>query len=264
MKTAIPILIVFFCLSANAVAQQHLKPMSPIAQKKGVIYDRETSFDFRIHTNGLFALGFNTGKIKTYYLTRFLHFEIGELKHPKENRYNVNRNFLNGPPTSSFIYGKQNAFFVLRAGMGRKRYYSERARRKGVRVGVSYQAGPVLGLLKPYYLDVIVNEAGNRTTILAVRYSEENQDQFLNPWNITGYSGLFKGLTEIKALPGLQLQAALHLEWGSEDEVLRAFEMGFMLDAFPKSIPILIELEDNRNRPFFLNLFLNLQLGKRR
>ncbi len=267
MKTTARLLLALsICLSANALpAQQHLKPLSPADQKKGVIYNTETSCDFRLHTNGLLAIGFNKAKIKTYYLTRFVHFEIGEIKHPKENRYNINRNFLSGPPTSSFVYGKQNALFALRAGLGQKRYYSERARRKGIRVGLSYEAGPVLGLIKPYYLDIIVNESGSsRPTIIQVRYSEETLGQFLNPWNIAGYSGLFKGMNEITLMPGLQIQAALHLEWGSEDEILQAFEMGFMLDAFPKKIPLLIELEDNKNRPFFLNLFLNLQLGKRK
>ncbi len=266
MKTTAHLLLVFFiCLSANSLAQQHLKPLSPVDPKKGVIYNTETSFDFRLHTNGPFSIGFNKAKIKTYYLTRFIHVEVGELKHPKENRYNINRNFLSGPPTSSFVYGKQNALFTLRAGLGRKRYYSERARRKGVRVGLSYEAGPVLGFVKPYYLDIIVNESGGgRPTIIKLRYTEENLGQFLNPWNIAGYSGFFKGLNELSLVPGLQAQVALHLEWGSEDEILRVLEMGFMLDAFPKKIPLLIELDDNKNRPFFINLFLNLQLGKRK
>ena len=264
MKSPIHIVLFFLCLSANALAQQHLQPFSPIEPEKGILYDKETSFDFRVHTNGLFALGYNIGKIRTYYKTRFIHFGIGELKHPKENRYNINRNFLNGPPSSSFIYGKQNAFFALRVGMGQKRYFSERARKKGVRVGISYEAGPVIGLLKPYYIDIFTNETGNRPVIITVRYSEETRSDFLSPWKILGASGLFKGASEMRFIPGLQIQTALHLEWGSQDELLRALEMGIMLDAFPKKIPILIPVENDPNRPFFLNLFINLQLGKRK
>jgi len=39
-----------------------------------------------------------------------------------------------------------------------------------------------------------------------------------------------------------------------------------MLDVFIKKIPILVENNDivnAENRPFFLNLYLNIQLGKR-
>ncbi len=263
--TSLVFSLVFFCLSANeALAQQHLSPLSPIEPEKGILYNKETSFDFRVHTNGLFALGYNIGKIRTYYKTSFVHFGLGELKNPKENRYNINRNFLNGPPSSSFIYGKQNALFALRFGLGQKRYFSERARKKGVRVGISYEAGPVLGLIKPYYIDVFANETGDRPVTITLRYSEETRDQFLSPWKILGASGFFKGVSELRAMPGLQIQSSLHLEWGSEDENLRALEMGFMLDAFPKKIPILIPLENDPNRPFFLNLFVNLQLGKRK
>ncbi len=264
MKLPIHIALLFLCLSANAFAQQHLQPFSPIEPEKGILYNKETSFDFRVHTNGLFALGYNIGKIRTYYKTRFIHFGFGELKHPKENRYNINRNFLNGPPSSSFVYGKQNALFALRIGMGQKRYFSERARKKGVRVGISYEAGPVIGLLKPYYIDIFTNETGNRPVIITVRYSEETRSDFLSPWKILGASGLFKGASEMRFIPGLQIQTALHLEWGSQDELLRALEMGIMLDAFPKKIPILIPVENDPNRPFFLNLFINLQLGKRK
>ena len=42
---------------------------------------------------------------------------------------------------------------MLRVGMGAKRYFSEKAKRKGIAIGINYQAGVSLGLLKPYYLD---------------------------------------------------------------------------------------------------------------
>ncbi|MCB0375397.1 MAG: hypothetical protein KDD04_05710, partial [Sinomicrobium sp.] len=147
----------------------------------GVIYNKEFSIDFKIHTNG-FGLGVNVGTLKTYYLTRFFNIEIGELKHPREFRQNFDFQLPGSNRISrAFIFGKQNSFFVLRGGVGEKRYLSEKARRKGLAVGISYEAGPSLGIQKPYYLELLrFLDAGNDFVIRSERYSEENADRFLN------------------------------------------------------------------------------------
>ena len=46
---------------------------------------------------------------------------------------------------------------------------------------------------------------------------------------------------------------------------LKAIEAGIMFDFYFKKVPIMVENDviDAENRPFFINLFINLQLGKR-
>jgi len=253
------------CL-ALASAQGTFQPRMEADQElKGIVYNKELTFDvFKMHTNG-FAVGVNFGTIRTYYLTRFFHLGLGELKHPKQVRTSLDRPTAGGRVSRSFVYGKQNNLYVLRGGYGEKRYFSEKATKRGVAVGISYMAGPSLGLLKPYYLEVLSSEFGSGpfAQTASIRYNEENAQAFLNPWNIFGATGWSKGLGEISLIPGIQTQFALHLDWGAFDEFVKAMDVGVMADLYFRRVPIMVELPGVENSPFFLNLFVNLQLGKR-
>ena len=234
------------------------------SENKGLIYNKELAFNMRLHTNG-FAMGVDFGRLRTYYKTRTFHVELGELKHHKENRTNLDRSSATGRISRAFIYGKQNNFYVLRGGIGEKRYFSEKAKYKGVAIGISYKGGPSIGLLKPYYLELLSTE-NNSTPFLStvsVKYADKVHDDFLDPWNIFGSSSWVKGFDEIKLTPGLHGQFAVHFDWGAFDEYLKAMEVGVMVDVFFRKVPIMVEVPNVENRPFFLNLYLNLQLGKR-
>ena len=260
--------VIFFLVIAGGTllhGQDTFQP-KPIddTQNKGLLYNKEVAFNIRLHTNG-FAMGMDFGRLRTYYLTRTFHIEFGELKHHKEYRTNLDRSSSTGRISRAFIYGKQNNFFVLRGGIGEKRYFSEKAKYKGVAVGISYKGGPTLGILKPYYLELLSTEntpAPFVSTVTA-KYSEDIHDDFLDPWNIFGSSGWAIGFDEINLVPGLHGQFAVHFDWGAFDEYLKAVEAGIMFDVYFQKVPIMVEVPDVENRPFFINLFLNLQLGKR-
>lgn len=246
---------------------------------KGVVYEKEFTVDFRLHTNG-FALAANFGKLKTYYKTRYYHIEIGELRHPKEFRQSFDFNIPNTNATSrSYVFGKQNNFYVLRAGIGEKKYFSEKAKKRGLAVGMSYEGGASLGMLKPYYLRIIrYQDTGpNPGQVSDERLTEGNAPVFLNVNNIYGSAGFGKGLGEISVMPGIHAKVAVHFDWGAFDEFVKAVEAGIMVDAYYKKVPIMvddadlsnlpspqiIEPRNVQNRPFFINFFVNLQLGKR-
>ena len=266
MSRLLTVVVLWFSFAGcSLLAQDTFQPKQvDDGDNKGLIYNRETAFNIRLHTNG-FAMGADFGRLRTYYLTRTFHVELGELKHHKEYRTNLDRSSATGQISRAFIYGKQNNFFVLRGGIGEKRYFSEKAKYKGVAVGISYKGGPSLGLLKPYYLELLSteNNTPSRSTD-PTRYSKEVHDQFLDPWNIFGSSSWTRGFDEISLMPGLHGQFAVHFDWGAFDEYLKAVEAGIMLDVYFKKVPIMVEVPNVENRPFFLNLFLNLQLGKRR
>lgn len=236
--------------------------IKPPATGVGVIYNRETTFNLRISTNRGIIPGVEFGRLRTYYKTTYYHFSLGELRHPKEQRQSadprVNRSYR------PWIFGKQNNFIVARGGWGAKRYFSEKARQKGVAVGISYSFGPSLGLLKPYYLAVkSQNPDGSlELRINSVRYNEENAGLFLDETKIVGAAPYTKGFGEITPIPGGNATIAFHMDWGAFDEFVKALEIGFMVDAFPRNVPIMVN--EDQNSPIFMNFFLNLQLGKRR
>ena len=66
---------VFFLLVGSVCfGQVTFQPKQQSYENQGVVYNKEFTVDLRIlQTNG-FTLGFNQGKIKTYYKTPFYHF----------------------------------------------------------------------------------------------------------------------------------------------------------------------------------------------
>ncbi len=252
------------CLFISCLLIQHIafsqSKNSGSTDYKGVVYDSELTGDIKWHTNG-WAIGFNKARIRTYYKTTFYNIEFGEVTHPKEYSQRLENRFLNNSP-SSFVYGKQNNFFALRAGIGEKRYFTEKAAQRGVAVGMSYVIGGVLGILKPYYLELRQFKDNNgRFDIGSEKYSAANASRFLDiDQTIYGGSSFWTGIGELNVVPGIHGKIALHLDWGAFDEYVKACEVGIMADIFSKKIPIMITTE---NRPFFINFYLNLQLGKR-
>lgn len=262
------LLVLIFALSLDA--QQTFETNQNIYDESaGIIYDREVTVDLKIlQTNG-FAVGVNIGKVKTYYLTRYLNIELGELKHPKEFRQSFDFQRQSARVSRAFVFGKENNLFVLRAGFGEKRYLSEKARRRGVAVGVSYELGPSLGMLKPYYLELI-RESGpgdvNNFVIRSERFTEQNANTFLEISRIYGSSGFMQGLGELNVVPGLHGKFALHFDWGAFDEFVKAVEAGVMVDVFTRRMPIMVEspqVSDTENRAVFINFYVNFQFGKR-
>ena len=256
-------LIIIICFALGLKAQTVLQPKQIAFDWKGVVYKNETAFDIRLHTNG-FAFAVNFGELKTYYKTTYYHLEFGWIKDPRERKQNKNSRITLFNNSTSFIYGKQNSFMVLRAGIGTKRYLSEKAKRKGVAVGINYEVGPSLGLIKPYYLALERIGEGNERFSSVERYSEENHDLFLNYNKIVGSGGFFKGYDEISLVPGVQGKIGMHFSLGAYDKTVKALEGGLMFELYTKKIPIMIENDEIKNSPYFVNLYVNLQFGKRR
>lgn len=228
----------------------------------GVLYEKERSFDFRPHTNGL-AVGVHFGKIKTYYKTNYYQFDLGFVRHPKEFRQTVT--FNSGSPftrsTGSFTYGKQNDLIIIRGGVGKKYYYSDKAKRKGVAVGVDYELGPSIGMLKPYYLQLSrLKDNGFVDYASTERYSKDNEALFLDETKIIGPASFFKGFTHASFIPGFHARVGAHFSLGAFDQYIKAFEIGIMVDGFFERVPIMI-IENNA--PVFFNGYLSFQIGKR-
>lgn len=256
----ITISFLLLCLSANA--QRVIQPKLVEVDWKGIVYSKEWSIDIRLHENGG-SIAYNSGKIKSYNKTNYYHLELGYTKDPREkNQSKISQTGRSG----SFAYGKINSLINVRFGVGSKHYLSEKQKRKGLAVGYTYEIGPSLALLKPYYLDleyVIVENDQKFALIRSEKYSEENADIFLNEDFIRGRSGFFKGFDELSIRAGIQGKLGAHFAMGAFDKHVKAFETGIMFDIFATKIPILLETEEISNKPYFIRLYMNLQLGAR-
>jgi hypothetical protein len=253
--------ILFVLFAVQVYSQGTIQPKPLTENRMGVVYHKEFTVDLSLHTNG-YAFGVSWGKILTYYKTRYHFVQFGEIKHPKEYRQNFKDiNLISGRTSNAFIYGKQNNFFLLRGGRGFRKYYTEKAKDKGVSIGITYEYGATLGLLKPYYLELknVPDRPVGRNT--SVRYSEETAEFFLDINRIFGASSFARGLDELIPVPGLNGRIGVNFEWGAYDEFIKAAELGLMLDVFARPVPIMV---NQVNRPFFFNLYLTLQFGKRK
>jgi hypothetical protein len=151
---------------------------------------------------------------------------------------------------------------MLNLGMGRKYYLSEKAHKRGVAVGYSFEGGLNLGLLKPYYL--VLEYADELDQVFRTEsYSEENAHLFLDDHKIRDKGSFTRGLDEISLLPGFYAKLASHFSLGAYGKYIRAIEVGVHLDLFTKRVPVMIETESLSNDFILPSFFVNFQLGRR-
>ena len=247
-------------------AQRILQPKLVELDLKGVIYKKEWSFDFKLHENG-YALGYNTGEVLSYKKSKYYQLELGLMRDLRERRQNKNYSFTPVGGTRAFVYGKINTFMVVRGSIGFKHYLSEKAKRKGLAVGYSYSFGPAVGLLKPYYLNLIFRPSeidGSTPQYEDLAYSEATAEKFLTFNDINGASKFTRGIAETKVIPGIQAKVASHFALGAFDKYVKAVELGLMADLFIKRVDIMAPTESYNNKPYFIKLFANVQLGMRK
>jgi hypothetical protein len=254
-------LLALFCgFSVVVFSQNRLKN-----DTKGILYNTEKVLDARLYSFGWgWSVNAAFGTIKTYNKTTYYTAGLGfDLKHPKE--VGKSTDFTSSSANTGFrkyTYGKQNYATALRFGYGIKRYYSEKASKNGVGLALNFSGGASMALMTPYYLEIGTSRT-DLTKVMSTKYSPETAKIFLEPNQIRGKSGIQKGLTQTKLIPGGFAQAGVHIDWGAFDEYVRAAEIGIQLDVFAKPLPILVESAKVSNRPFYLNLYVSLQLGKR-
>ncbi len=262
------LLILVGLLTAPLFAQQQLPANQNIYDDgaTGFIYNREFTVGATLSSPRNIGLGVKFGQLKTYYLTRYYSINFSDVRHPREMRQSNDDQIS---PTNrvprAFIFGKQNQFYVIRATLGERRYWSEKAKQRGVAVGYSYEIGPVLGLLKPYYLELRTEDGSPE--LVSERYTGDNADRFLDPSKIFGAAPWGEGLSEVTLRPGVHARIGAHFGFGAFDEFAKALEAGLQADFFFTDVPIMIESGDNpgiENSPLFLNLYITLQFGKRR
>jgi len=262
--------LLLFCLciylGSQAYGQRIIQPKLVELDLKGVVYKKEWSFDFKIHEQG-YAIAYNSAEVLSYKKTKFYQIELGTIKDPRERKQNKSFNINPASGSRPFIFGKINQFMNVRASLGFKRYLSEKAKRKGLAVGYSYSFGPVVGILKPYYLNLIYRATEIDATLPEFReeaYSAANAAKFLNFNDINGAASPWKGFKDAKIIPGIQGKLAGHFALGAFDKYVKAAEVGIMADLYIRKVDIMVESEGFSNKPYFVKLFANFQLGIRK
>lgn len=225
-------------------------------EEGALIYQKQGAFGFKFNTDA-WSMFYEHGRYKTISKTNLWWLELGERKHPKEEKVptlSASQGFL---IISSYIYGKQNNFYYLKAGLGQQVLIGGKGNKNGVAVSAIYGGGFSAGLLKPYYIE-IQNPSTNQKE--QIKYTN-NDSLFLNPSIILGKGSFGKGFNEIKFVPGVHARAALRFDYGRYNEVLSAMEVGVNAEYYSQSMPILLLNKENK---FFFNAYISLVFGKRK
>lgn len=218
-------------------------------------YKKEASGGLRIQSNGI-SLYAEYGWIKDIYRTRLL-----QLEYTYHIDYRQKKQKAQTENGRNYFYGFQNRFHMIHLSYGLKRTIADKARRNGVRLSFIFFGGFSLGLLKPYYLELIQPSDSNSVPVhKPERYSSGNETRFLDKNLIYGAAPIRYGLNQMQPVPGVHIKSGLNFDWGTKDEYVKALEAGIMLDLYYKRLPILV---NNHNRFYQIALYLSFHFGKR-
>jgi len=226
-----------------------------IVYSDSVLLEKEITAGFILHSSG-WGLEFRKGKNVTAFKKRIWEFDFLEVKSQKEIRV-INPYFSNA---KSYIYGKLNNVYFLRAGWGQVYMLNSKPYWGGVEVDAFFSGGFSLGLAKPVYLNII-----NLVSISQYYFEYELSTEKYDPEehfrdNIYGRAGFVKGFDQMKFYPGIYIKGGFNFEFGSYTSAIKSLEIGTTLDLFPNPIPLMAY-----NEPvyWFLNVYLAVSFGKR-
>lgn len=215
-----------------------------LAQENDYDYSVETIWGVNKNTaSGLiggFIFRFSRAIKPGYFATYGI--ELMNIKHPAESRV-VSRT------GNSFVIGKTNNLYAIRGQYGRNYTVFKKASQQGVQVDLVGAGGLSIGLESPYYIEY--NQSVREPYDPAKHRVEE----------ITGRGYIFQGLFESKVVPGINLKAAVAVEFGTFKSSVSGFEIGFLVDAYFRKIEMIPEAQ---NYAIWPTAFITLFYGSRK
>ncbi|HLO92577.1 MAG TPA: hypothetical protein VK172_15540 [Lentimicrobium sp.] len=217
-----------------------------------VLFRREMNGAFILHTNG-WGIEYRIGKNRSVFNKLMFEGNLLEYKHSKEIK-TINQYYTN---TRSYIYGKLNAVYLVRTGIGEQKQLNRKPYSGGVELRLFYFGGLSIAMTKPVYLNVLnYDTSETRMVIVTEKYDPTKHFQE----DIYGRASFLKGFNELKPYPGAYAKIALGIEFGNINQSTKLLEVGAVLDYFAKPVPIMASQKADQ---FFLTLYLSLGIGKR-
>jgi hypothetical protein len=217
-------------------------------EQQKVFFRNERSFGILLNTDGI-GISYREAKRIDYRNKLLLEIDAGTLRDQKE--YKQSSPYTQG---GSYVFGKLNSTFYLRAGLGHQHELFKKADLGGIAVRYFYTAGPVLAIYKPIYYKVLYIVTAGEYDV-----KEEKFDASIAiPQDIYSKASFTKGLDETKVMPGLYAKAGFNFEYSKEDKIIHAIELGGQVNAFPVKIPIMAVAP---NKAVFFSLFVSYRFG---
>lgn len=217
-----------------------------IDDQEKTFYRNERTFAPLVNSNG-YGFNFRYAKRINAYRHQLYELELVEIKHTKEVK-TINPYFYT---SARYVYGKMNLFYNLRANYGLQKEIYRKFDIGGVAIRRFFSTGVSLGGLKPIYYEILH---------LPDKLTDERFDPSLHRvGDIMGRSSFFKGITEVTGTIGLNAKFGYNFEYSKVDELIKAVEVGAVVDLFLIT-PQIMAL--TTNNPYYLTLYASYRFGK--
>ncbi len=191
----------------------------------------------------------------TGYKKKLLDIDFVSLRDPKQYKQ-ANPYY---PDSKPYFFGKLNFAYILRGGYGRQNIIFSKGERSGVEVRYNYYFGLSLGITKPVYLDILVdNPFDSLTKIIETKRYDPNDPVQQVQENIYGPGPYFSGLDQLSIYPGGYGKFAFSFEYAGWQQKITAIETGVVVDAYASGIPIMANGKANN---IFFNFYVSLIWG---
>lgn len=214
-----------------------------------IFYRNEKTLGVQLNTNG-WGFGYRFGDRINYFEKRNYEVDLSIIKHPKEVK--SSSSFIT---SESFVFGKLNYIFDLRAGYGKQNEMFSKRDPGSIAIRYFYSFGPSVAILKPIYYKILypVNDS-----VYGVREEKFNADIHTSG-DISGKASFFKGFDEITLVPGAYLKAGVNFEFSQAETLVHALEAGIMIQAYLNDLKIMAV---ENNQQFYFTLFVSYRFGK--
>jgi hypothetical protein len=256
VKTAYNIALFSLCMTGCflAKAQSSLHPDS-------VIYRKSWEAGARLRSDG-FGLEAEFTRARRFTRSILYQVQFNYFWHPKQAKQSSQYGgggLFSSDGFKRFVYGKQNTLFTLYGGVGQKFLLAEKGKRHGVQLFFKYAGGFSLAILKPYMLQILDTNALTTADYKDVGYDQNNNNGFLDFNRILGASGFGKGW-KLKALPALHAEIGMEFDWGKNESVIKALEIGVASDFYFKKVPVMVL----NNKFLYPSVYMGFLMGKRK
>lgn len=243
----------------KAAKMDEVNRMIKAEEEGAIVYNKEWVLGARLYSDGWSAY-YQKGKMKSVTKTNWWSLEMGERKHPKEEKLSKvdGSGFFFGNP---LVYGKQNVFLFSKLGFGQQLLLGGKGNKNGVAISAVYGGGLSLGFLKPYYVDARDPLDGMTYEIKYKGDNSRTDSLFLDPNSVIGTSGFFTGFNETQIVPGLFGRGGMRFDYGRYNELVSAIQCGFNIEYYMKDMPIMALNEADK---MFINVYVAIEFGKRK
>ncbi len=237
--------------NTNSAKQQRLNQMMKMDEEGDLIFNHYGLFGFKMATNG-YGIFYERGKFLTNHKSRFLEFELNEIKDPKDHKVAVSGD---GYTYNYVAVGRLNNFYEFKASYGQQILIGGKGNKNGVAVTYLYSGGISVGMLKQYVLDAYSAQSAPAT------FKSTYPTIFDSSYAVYDALGLSGGWNHLAFSPGLNAKLAMRFDYGRFNQTIGAFETGVTAEYYLNQMPLMAYVPPKH---LFFNAYIAIMFGKRK